>query len=572
MEDMNFCPSCGQQLQTGSKFCPKCGRSLAQEPETKSSGLSFSKIGKGLSSFFGKVKESDIFEKAVQSVNDATAKVKETVKEKTEGSRVTVKVLGCAYNTSQEKVVDKMKATYGDGFLPTDVQIQFTTHAIKIYEISGVFSKEANLLYDIPLSTIREVYRQSNLSGNYIYYISTPEKDHPIYLSSEPYRFLVKLGTVLKMDGGLYNFDLLPDEKVVCAANGKYENSACTIYLTNKRLIVTKLVGFNKMSNVKSEGAELAANLEFDKITNIIETLGMFNADYTVTSESGSFTLTFDKEVPQAFLALVPGAVGNKELLEKKKKMKKGLKVAVAAAAILGAGMADGDDSDDDMDDDDMDDDNDFDDDDMEGVDMDGDGQIDEIGVDTDGDGVIDTVGVDSNGDGAIDAVGVDTDGDGMIDTVGVDSDYDGAIDTVGVDTDGNGSIDTVGVDTDGDGAIDEVGTVNEPEVYGADTDGDGDIDAVGVDSDGDGQIDEIGVDTDGDGVIDTVGVDSNGDGAIDAVGVDTDGDGMIDTVGVDSDFDGAIDTVGVDTDGDGIVDTMAADFDGDGNIDKIIR
>ena len=88
MEDMNFCPSCGQQLQPGTKFCPKCGRSLAQEPETKSSGFSFSKIGKGLSSFFGKVKESDIFEKAIQSVNDATAKVKETVKEKTEGSKI----------------------------------------------------------------------------------------------------------------------------------------------------------------------------------------------------------------------------------------------------------------------------------------------------------------------------------------------------------------------------------------------------------------------------------------------------------------------------------------------------
>jgi hypothetical protein len=333
-----------------------------------------------------------------------------------------VKVLGRRFTGTEEKLITKLNATYGDGLMATDITLHFTTHAIEIYELSGFFSKEYKQTYNIPLDKISEVYRKSNLSGNYIYYISTPGKDHPIYLKSEPYKFLLKLSTVLQMDGSLYNFDLLPEERVRFAANGDYNNSACTIYMTNKRLIVTKMTGLDKMASDSAEGKELVVDLELSAIKSIKEVLGMFNADYIVNANGVSFTLTFNKEVPKEFLALVPGAFGNKQLLEKKKKAKTGLKIAAIAAAAFVGGSEMGDDDDDSGDDDEDYDDEDYDDemDDMEEVDMDGDGDIDAVGADMDGDGEIDTVGVDADGDGELDTIGMDTDGDGEIDTADV--------------------------------------------------------------------------------------------------------------------------------------------------------
>ena len=267
MGDLNFCPSCGNKLEPGTKVCPNCGINLSQQQSASSGGFSFSKFSKGFSSFVNKVKESELYEKTAKVVGDVTNtvvdSVKESVKEnidsinnttntptppapptppvpptpsapptppappvspttpvppvpptpasqsvpppvseapapasaeteetsnstlsvqgingsireKKEASRKSVKALGRRFAGTEEKLITKLNATYGDGLMATDITLHFTTHAIEIYELSGFFSKEYKQTYNIPLDKISEVYRKSNLSGNYIYYISTP--------------------------------------------------------------------------------------------------------------------------------------------------------------------------------------------------------------------------------------------------------------------------------------------------------------------------------------------------------------------------------------------------------------
>ena len=519
------------------------------KPSTKSNGA----MPGSVSEVFDKIKNSDVIEKVSNATSGAVDKVSAAIADKKNASRVDLKVLGKVYPNADDKVVSKLKASYGDGLLPTSVVVVFSTQAVRIYEDNSAANKkfgldfDESLLHNIPLDAITSVYKRKNLSGEYIFYIVTADAEHPIFLQSEPFMFFVKLSSVLKLEGSVYNVALAPDEKMVTIANGSFNSSACTIYLTDRRILVTKITGFSKISGSdKAEGTELIAELELSRVS-IREVLGTYNADYIITYGALTYTITFNKSVSQEFLALVPGAVGNKELLEKKKSHKKaGLKVVAVAASLLGASaLGDDDDVDDDGDDEDIDDDNDVDEDmDVEAVDVDGDGDIDVVGADTDGDGYIDTAVADTDGDGYadtaiadtdgdgyVDTVAMDTDGDGALDSIAVDSNGDGALDTIGVDENGDGNIDTVGYDLDADGSIDHVEAMPEPEMTAVDLDGDGDIDALGADYDGDGAIDTIGVDSNNDGVLDTIAVDSNSDGVLDTVGYDFNGDGVLDRV-----------------------------------------
>ena len=573
----------------------------SERPSTKSNGA----MPGSVSEVFDKIKNSDVLEKVSNATSGAVDKVSAAIADKKNASRVDLKVLGKVYPDADDKVVSKLKASYGDGLLPTSVVVVFSTKAVRIYEDNSAANKkfgldfDESLLHNIPLDAITSVYKRKNLSGEYIFYIVTADAEHPIFLQSEPFMFFVKLSSVLKLEGSLYNVALAPDEKMVTIANGSFNSSACTIYLTDRRILVTKITGFSKISGSdKAEGTELIAELELSRVS-IREVLGTYNADYIITYGSLTYTITFNKSVPQEFLALVPGAVGNKELLEKKKSHKKaGLKVVAVAASLLGASaLGDDDDVDDDDDDEDIDDDNDVDEDmDVEAVDVDGDGDIDVVGADTDGDGYIDTAVADTDGDGYADIAIADTDGDGYADTAIADTDGDGYADIAIADTDGDGYADTAIADTDGDGYADTAIADTDGDGYAdtvaMDTDGDGALDSIAVDSNGDGALDTIGVDENGDGNIDTVGydldadgsidhveampepemtaVDLDGDGDIDALGADYDGDGAIDTIGVDSDNDGQLDTIAVDRDGDGDIDAVGYDLDGDGSIDHV--
>lgn len=448
MGNFKYCPNCGHKLDEAQKFCPECGKALTDEGK---SGFSFSKIGKGLSGLLGKVKESEVYNKATDAASGALNKAKGAIKEKTEATRVTAKVIGKIYQESQERVITKLSATYGDGLITKSIKIEFTNKALKIYETDGVIGKKLKktatdeLLYNIPLNDITEVYRQENIGGNVIYYVVTTEKTHPIFLSSETYRFFLKLSSVLKFEGGLYNVELAPDETMVCVANGQFKKSPCTIYLTDKRILVAAFGKKEKMfggAAVKTEGKELVLDLQLNEV-NIREELGALNANYIISSSADNYTIAFNKEVPQEFLSIVPDAVGNKELLERQKKLKKGLKVASIAVGVLAGGAID-------MDADDLD--------------------VDDMELD-DGDFDADEIEVDLDGDGDVDSIGYDLDGDGDVDAFSVDCDNDGTMDSIAIDSDGDGTVDTVSYDTNGDGAIDEVESTGAEETESVETD-----------------------------------------------------------------------------------------------------
>ena len=454
MGNFKYCPNCGHKLDGAQKFCPECGNALTDEGK---SVFSFSKIGKGVSGLLGKVKESEVYNKATNAASGALNKAKGAIKEKTEATRVTAKVIGKIYQESQERVITKLSATYGDGLMPKSIKIEFTNQALKIYETDGAIVKKLKktatdeLLYNIPLNDITEVYRQENIGGNVIYYVVTTEKTHPIFLSSEPYRFFLKLSSVLKFEGGLYNVELAPDETMVCVANGQFKKSPCTIYLTDKRILVAAFGKKEKLfggAAVKTEGKELVLDLQLNEV-NIREELGALNANYIISSSADNYTIAFNKVVPQEFLSIVPNAIGNKELLERQKKLKKGLKVSSIAVGVLAGGAIDMDADDLDVDDMDMElDDGDLDADEIE-VDLDGDGDVDSIGYDFDGDGDVDAFAVDCDNDGTMDSIAIDADGDGCIDSVSYDTNGDGVVDEVEVDTDGDGEMDTTITDSD---------------------------------------------------------------------------------------------------------------------------
>lgn len=449
MGNFKFCPNCGFKVEESSKFCPECGKVLV---DGASSRFSFSNISKGFSSLFGKVKESHILSEASDSISGVANKVKSAVKEKSESTRVTAKVVGKVYQENKERVISKLSADYMDSILGKSIIIEFTNMAVKIYESTSILDKlhkeEAinELLYDIPLDDIKEVYRQKNINGNIYYYLVTSEKEHPIYLKTKPYQFFQKLSSVLKFNGSLYNIDILPDETMKCIANGKINGSNCTIYLTDKRILATAIGNFDKLAGLSTEGVKLILDVWLSKV-KIQEKLGKLNADYIISSSSGNFTISFNQLVPKEFISVVPGAVGNQEQLDRKKKLKKGLKVVTLAASLLGAEALDASGEDLDIEED------------VEPteIDIDGDGNVDAVAVDVDGDGQLDTLVVDSNNDGTFDTIATDSDGDGNIDKAAYDTNGDGAFDEIEMDTDGDGVIDTAGVDTNGDGSIDTV-------------------------------------------------------------------------------------------------------------------
>ena len=66
MGNFKYCPNCGHKLDGAQKFCPECGNALTDEGK---SVFSFSKIGKGVSGLLGKVKESEVYNKATNAAS-----------------------------------------------------------------------------------------------------------------------------------------------------------------------------------------------------------------------------------------------------------------------------------------------------------------------------------------------------------------------------------------------------------------------------------------------------------------------------------------------------------------------
>lgn len=510
MGNINFCPSCGRKLEGSPKFCPECGKALV---EGATSGFSFSKLSSNV---------SDVVSKTVSKVSEATSNIKKNYNDKEEASRKTINVTSLKYkDDSPERLIGAFNVKLGAEFVKKSVCVHFTTKALLIYVSRNLFSKNEEAILDckIDLKDIKQISRvQSLFSKLFSYEIVTANKTYSMCVESEPYFFSLYLSMVLNFDSSIFNIDLLPEERIkyVTAAtvdSGDGKNYG-TLYITNKRVIFAKIVNGGNAFKWKSqrmiceEGTSIMFSIDLEHFKTIVsETRGLTNCEYPVKDDNGHYVIKFSKVVPKPFLALVSNATGNKDLLERKKKVMKGLKIILLVASFLGiAGDADADAPDIDS----------------EEFDMDGDGEIDTIGYDVDGDGDIDTFEMDSNGDGVMDTFASDTDGDGVMDSFARDSNGDGVIDDVAYDSNGDGMVDTVEMDTDGDGIMD----------------------AKSMDTDGDGTFDTIGKDSNGDGVIDTFGSDMDGDGNLDTFSMDTNNDGILDTTGVDVNYDGKIDTI----------------------------
>ncbi len=422
MANVKFCPFCGQEVDGSSKFCPKCGKALNKaSKQSSSSGL--------MGNIMGAVN------KVSQTAVDMTNKVKDTYNEKEASSKRVAKVSMLDSETNkEEQIIAELDGLYGTGLIKNPVKLVLTNKSIMLN------GSKTEL---IKLSTIKEIQKVNNpIDKSITYTIITSTKEYPIVIKKKPYNFISKLSTVLKIDGNLYGIDLLEGEEILGIYDGsiknKFQSTKGTLYQTNMRIVFAKIPTFAD----SGEGTEIVYDFPKDKITCIKENKGKLSCYYSIMTSNECFEFTFVGLVPQSFLSLVPGAEGNKDILERIKKFKTALKIIGAIAAIFGAsGLAD-DDDDDDMDDEVEDDDMD---DEVDGVeaDLDGDGDADAVGLDTDGDGQIDTVGVDADGDGAIDTVAMDTDDDGQVDTMAVDANGDGQVDAVGVDTDGDGVIDS---------------------------------------------------------------------------------------------------------------------------------
>lgn len=547
MGNINFCPSCGHKIEGSPKFCPECGKALV---EGATSGFSFSKLSSNV---------SDVASKTVSKVSEATSNIKKNYKDKEEASRKTINVTSLKYkDDSPERLIGAFNVKLGAEFVKKSVCVHFTTKALLIYVSRNLFSKNKEAILDckIDLKDIKQISRvQSLFSKLFSYEIITANKTYSMCVESEPYFFSLYLSMVLNFDSSIFNIDLLPEERIkyVTAAtvdSGDGKNYG-TLYVTNKRVIFAKIVNGGKKSQrmICEEGTSIMFSIDLEHFKTIVsETRGLTNCEYLVKDDNAHYVIKFSKVVPKPFLALVSNAKGNKDLLERKKKVMKGLKIILLVASFLGiAGDADADEPDIDS----------------EEFDMDGDGEIDTIGYDVDGDGDIDTFEMDSNGDGVMDTFASDTDGDGVMDSFARDSNGDGVIDDVAYDSNGDGMVDTVEMDADGDGIMD---------AKSMDTDGDGTLDTIGKDTNGDGVIDTFGSDMDGDGNLDTFSMDTNNDGVMDTPAADTNGDGMIDKVAFDTNGDGTFDAIKMDTNNDGILDTTGVDVNYDGKIDTIFR
>ena len=541
MENVKFCPSCGCKLEGNVKFCPSCGKPLGQQ-QPQTTPLEEKKGCSPISILLLPIKITLWPFTLIYKV------AKKFFDKKQVATKRGVAVTSLKYKEdAPEKTIGKCGAVGGDGFPKKWLNIVFTNKDMSVYRTNGpimrMITKNIDnvFLYRISLKDIVGVSR-SRVMGSYDRVdVETKGKTYTFYFSNNPpYTFYMYLSKVLNFESSLFNIDLLPNEEVKMVApailGSGLKPSFGTLYLTNKRLVYTKLTSVLASAKVMKvdEGTELVFSIELEQLkNNMFEKRGVTTCEYIINCKQGQYTLQFEQVVPAQLLALVPGAEGNKEILERKKKIKNGIKIVTIILMLVGAASADFDADDIDADGLDVDAD-DFDCDAVE-VDLDGDGDIDAIEFDSDGDGVMDSIVADTDGDGFVDSIGVDSDGDGLVDTVGMDTDGDGYLDAVGVDSDGDGALDAVGMDTDGDGYLDTVAT---------DSDGDGALDTIGMDTDGDGYLDTVGSDTDGDGFVDTVGVDVDGNGTIDAVGVDVNGDGVVDVAGFDTNGNGAIDTV----------------------------
>ena len=370
-----------------------------------------SEFKKGLSSFFGKVSKAAI---------DATNKVKDTYNEKEEASKRVAKVSLLPNSNKEESIIAEMNVQYGTGLIKgADTKLVLTTTSIMINGSSSLLKKTATSL--IKLSDIKEIHKAKNPVSKVVSYtIVTTKGEHTFAILKKPYKFIQNLSKIVKIEGNLYSIDLLPNETILGIYDGAVKSNLLstdgTLYLTDKRIIFAKIPKLDG----SGEGSEIVYNLSRDQI-QIRENKSIASCDYSFTSSDAEFVFKFSGLVPQAFLDLVPGAEGNKDILERRKKAGKVLKVAAMVAAVAGVGgVAEGAEMDDDMDD--MEEDG-FDDMDTEEVDLDGDGDVDAVGYDTDGDGQIDTVEVDADGDGQIDTSMSDTDGDGQIDDVSSETD-----------------------------------------------------------------------------------------------------------------------------------------------------
>lgn len=463
MEKFNFCPSCGHKIDGSPNYCPECGKPLTNMPTKNSPNL--------LKNIAIKFKESNTTAELISNFRSKQKKI---------SNRREGRIIALNNPNAKEYIVTKIDVHYGNPIIASNViqvinrVLILTNKSISFYEKGLFYNKKqpSKLSLRIDLSDIKIIYKEKSIFTYVVrYHIVTSDKEHIVIIPNEPYRFVKGLLSVATIEGNLYNIDLLPDERIIDIANGTIKQGLFkirgTLYYSNKRIIFNKLSYFDSR---RGEGTEVVFNIDRNKISSITENKQQLNCNYIITSTQGEYSFSFAGLAPKSFLSLVPGAEGNKDVLERKRKVGKILKVASFAASFIGIGEFVSD-----------------------AVDIDtGDMDID-TGEDYAND--MDATAVDFDGDGYADAIEIDTNGDGQVDAVIADTDGDGVMDSFMADKDGDGNVDMVGTDTDGDGTFDKI-------AY--DTNGDGNLDTIEMDSDGDGVIDMAGADTNGDGIVDT--------------------------------------------------------------------
>ncbi len=319
MKNLNFCPKCGWKVEGDPKFCPQCGGSLSNDVQPES--LS-SKLSGGAMSFLSQ---------AVKKATETTENIKKNIEDKKESTRKIVDVVALKYSDDvQEQNVGCFYAMLGTN---KTVLVRVSNKALYIYTnrnqsiLNRYFELDENALLErkIDLNEIKQVSRvQSLLTKLSTFDIVTSKGTYSLKMPFHPFAVGENLSKVLTFDSNILNVELQADEEIQSVVSAIVESGAGknygTLYMSNKRLVYTRIEGGSVWNNYKAdmltreEGTEVLFSIDIERLKNIISRV---NGEYYIKDEYGDFIIKeFDPGVPDEFLALFAKPAKNKPIVK----------------------------------------------------------------------------------------------------------------------------------------------------------------------------------------------------------------------------------------------------------------
>ena len=261
------------------KFCPSCGKPLGQQ-QPQTTPLEEKKGCSPISILLFPFKLT--FWLTFWPFILVYKFAKKIFDKKRESSKRIIAVTSLKYKEdAPEKTIGKCGAVGGDGFPKKWLNIVFTNKEMSVYRTNGPIMRmitkniENVFLYRISFKDIVGVSR-SRVMGSYDRVdVETKGKTYTFYFSNNPpYTFYMYLSKVLNFESSLFNIDLLPNEEVKMVApailGSGLKPSFGTLYLTNKRLVYTKLTSVLASAKVMKvdEGTELVFSIELAQLKN----------------------------------------------------------------------------------------------------------------------------------------------------------------------------------------------------------------------------------------------------------------------------------------------------------------